>query len=38
MKTPDFSFGYLRMVPPWAVVTHWYMLGDHGPFCYVEFR
>lgn len=34
----DFSGPYLRMLPPWAVVTPWYMLGDHGPYSPVIFR
>lgn len=38
VTTADFSAGYLRMLPPWALVKPWYMLGDHGLFCPVIFR
>lgn len=38
VTTADFSGPYLRMLPPWAVVTPWYMLGDHGPYSPVIFR
>lgn len=38
VTTADFSKEYLRMLPPWAVVKPWYMLGDHGPYSPVIFR
>lgn len=38
MKTFDMSWGYARLVYPYAVADQFYMLGDHGPFCPVEFR
>lgn len=36
--TIDFSLGYLRPIYPDFVVVQWYMFGDHGNYCPVEFR
>lgn len=38
LVTADFSGPYLRMVNPCDVVKPYYMLGDHGPFCPIQFR
>lgn len=38
VRTTDFSLNYIRMLDPRFVVVQWYMFGDHGYFCPVEFR
>lgn len=38
MKTVDMSAGYARYVEPFDVIEHFYMFGDHGPFCPIQFR
>lgn len=38
MKTVDTSAGYLRLIEPMLVIEQFYMLGDHGPFCPIQFR
>lgn len=38
MKTVDMSAGYARYVDPSEVYEQFYMLGDHGPFCPIQFR
>lgn len=38
VTTFDMSAGYARCVDPWSVLDQFYMLGDHGPFCPIQFR
>lgn len=38
VTTVDMSAGYARLVEPCYVIEQFYMLGDHGPFCPIQFR
>lgn len=38
VTTADLSMGFIRFVEPQYVREQFYMLGDHGAFCPVQFR
>ena len=38
LTTVDMSAGYARFVEPCYVIEQYYMLGDHGAYCPIQFR
>jgi hypothetical protein len=32
------AYGYARLVEPSYVIEQYYMLGDHGAYCPIQFR
>ncbi|MNG28310.1 hypothetical protein D3C85_1660880 [compost metagenome] len=38
LTTVDMSAGYARFVEPNFVIEQYYMLGDHGAYCPIQFR